>query len=95
MNESFESLSTQLRLSREELLVKLEKRQGSEEILPYVIEELEDIERTLAKMDNGEFGRCEISGEFLPEEILFMMPTVKTMFDAENVEKYYRKSIYS
>ncbi|PLR97356.1 hypothetical protein [Bacillus sp. T33-2] len=95
MKEYLEQIQDQLRKSHEELLEKLMTCQQSSPILTFIKEELVDIESTLSKIEKGEFGKCEISGELLPAEFLFILPTVKSNRDLEKLQKFYRKPLYS
>ena len=46
---------------------------------PYIEGELKDIETALQKLEKGTFGTCEISGELIPEDLLTMVPTFKSI----------------
>lgn len=94
MDAKAEGLYSELRNTRQEILERLMEGNGSALIKPILLEELHDIEQTLKKMENGDFGKCEISGELLPEDLLQMIPTLKTLEDCSKLGKYYRKSIY-
>ncbi|WP_026581480.1 hypothetical protein [Bacillus sp. J33] len=94
MDAKAERLYSELRNTRQEILERLMEGNSSVLIKPILLEELHDIEQTLEKIENGNFGKCEISGELLPADLLEMIPTLKTMEDCTKLGKYYRKSIY-
>jgi len=94
MDSKVETLYSELRKTRQELIDKLNDKNGSPLVRPFIQEELADIEDTLNKMELGMFGKCEISGEFIPEELLSMIPTIKTMEDCNKMDRFYRKAIY-
>lgn len=95
MNANERKLYLELRTMRKELLERIEKKDDSSPIMPIIKEELQDIEETLTKIENGQFGLCEISGEFIPKDVLLMMPTIRTMHDVNKMEQYFCKPIYS
>ncbi|MBU8877745.1 hypothetical protein BGM26_01915 [Bacillus sp. FJAT-29790] len=88
-------LYSELRKTRQELLEKLTDDNASSLIKPMIKDELADIEYTLKKMDEGLFGICEISGEVMPEELLNIIPTLKSMDDCSKLDYFYRKSLFS
>ncbi|GLB61249.1 hypothetical protein [Cytobacillus sp. NCCP-133] len=94
MDAKAEGLYSELRNTRQEILERLMEGNSSALIKPLLLEELQDIEQTLNKIERGDFGKCEISGELLPEDLLQMIPTLKTMEDCSKLGKYYRKSIF-
>lgn len=85
----------ELRRTREELLDRLAKVDKNSPILLYIKAELDDVEVALAKMDDGDFGKCEMSGELLPEGLLGMVPIARTEDDFKLMERFLRKPIYS
>lgn len=85
----------ELRDTRTELLAYLNNGLKDERILQYIIDELRDIEAALDKMENGEYGKCEISGEYLPYEFLQTIPTARSAGELDQIEQYCRKPIYS
>ncbi|MFE8699001.1 hypothetical protein ACFYKX_00050 [Cytobacillus sp. FJAT-54145] len=95
MDANQEKLYLELRKTRKEIVERLEEGQGSDLIKPMLKEELRDIEIALEKIQNGEFGRCEFSGELIPENLLMMVPTIKTMKDCKNIDRFFCKPIYS
>jgi len=40
--------------------------------------DVEDVERALDRLDRGEYGRCEVCGEPIPEAVLEASPTART-----------------
>ncbi|KON89165.1 hypothetical protein AF332_21750 [Sporosarcina globispora] len=94
MDAIAEGLYTELRNTRQEILERLMEGNSSALIKPILFEELHDIEMTLSKIESGNFGKCEISGELLPADLLKMIPTLKTMEDCSRLGKFYRKSIF-
>ncbi|MBP2240056.1 RNA polymerase-binding transcription factor DksA [Cytobacillus eiseniae] len=94
MDANIEKLYSELRNTRQELLEKLMDDNSSKLIRPYILDELFDIESTLARMEKGEYGKCEISGELLPDHLLAEVPTIKSIDDCSRLEQYYRKSLY-
>lgn len=95
MDIGFEKIYSELRQSRKELEQKLCSDNCSQKIKPFIKEELNDIVDAITKLECGEFGKCEMSGELLPSDVLSMIPTLKTVSDYQSVEKYFRKPIYS
>ncbi len=95
MESNLDYIYKELRETRTELLAYLNDGQKDERILHYINDELHDIEAALEKMENGEYGKCEVSGEYLPYEVLQTIPTAKSAVELDQIEQYYRKPIYS
>ncbi|RSD28093.1 hypothetical protein [Mesobacillus subterraneus] len=95
MEGNLDYIYNELRETRTELLAYLNHGQKDERILQYILDELRDIETALNKMENGEYGKCEISGEYLPYELLQTIPTAKSVTELHQVEHFLRKPIYS
>ncbi|CAM3747162.1 hypothetical protein [Mesobacillus thioparans] len=95
MKGNLDYIYSELRETRTELLTYLNYGQKDERILQFIKDELRDIESALEKMDNGEYGKCEISGEYLPYEFLQTIPTARSAGELEQIEQYCRKPIYS
>ena len=93
METCAETLYSELRKTRMELIERLEDKEASSLITPIIKEELLDVEDTLNKIELGLFGRCEISGEVIPDELLTMVPTIKTLADYEKIDCFFRKGI--
>ncbi len=94
MDQIEKALYSELRTTRLELLESLIEEKCSPLIKPLIEAELYDIECTLKKMEKGDFGVCELSGEFLPTNILQNIPTIKTMNDCQKIENFFRKGFY-
>jgi RNA polymerase-binding transcription factor DksA len=90
-----EELFWELRKTQLEILRSLKNKQKNEWIIPMLEEELADISTAIQKLEEGNFGQCEASGEPIPEYLLKIMPTIKTSRDSEILEHFYRKSINS
>ncbi|MEW8969135.1 hypothetical protein [Mesobacillus jeotgali] len=95
MESNLDYIYNELRETKTELLTYLNYGQRDERILHYIKDELRDIEAALKKMENGEYGKCEISGEYLPYEFLQTIPTARSAVELDDIEQYYRKPIYS
>ena len=95
MDAMHKELFLELRQTREEIINSLNKKQENEWIQSILEQELADITSAMGKIQNGNFGQCEESGQPLPEYLLKVVPTVKTLRDSEILEHYYRKPIYS
>ncbi|QED47469.1 hypothetical protein [Cytobacillus dafuensis] len=94
MDAKAEALYSELRKIRQELIERLEYKDASSLIRPIIQEELSDIEDTLNKIEMGLYGKCEISGELIPEELLEMVPTIKTLDDCFKIDGYFRKALF-
>lgn len=86
-------LYEELRETEEELINKLKKDDLEEWFSKLLIAELKDVQSTMEKIDCGTYGKCEISGEILPDFILRIVPTLKTQQDVSNIEAFCRKSL--
>jgi RNA polymerase-binding transcription factor DksA len=73
----------------------LRNKQKNEWIVTVLEDELEDITTAIQKLEEGNFGQCETSGEPIPEYLLKIMPTIKNSRDSEILEHFYRKPINS
>ncbi|MDZ5470721.1 hypothetical protein SM124_03045 [Bacillus sp. 31A1R] len=92
--EAFEErLYSELRKTQEELLERLENGNGSK-VKQWIKEELDDINSAIGKLQKGDFGKCEISGELIPLDLLKQIPTLKTLEDCQGLDRFYCKSIY-
>lgn len=83
---------SELRKTRQELIQRLQNNNGSPLVRPYIEGELQDIETALEKLEKGTYGTCEISGELMPQDLLMMIPTLKSMNDCQRVSYFFRKS---
>ncbi|OIK14012.1 hypothetical protein BIV60_12935 [Bacillus sp. MUM 116] len=95
MNAMQEKLFLELRQTKEEIEYSLKGKSKQEWITSILEEELADINLAMEKMEKGQYGQCEISGELLPDDLLRMIPTLKTTKDSESLVKYYKKPINS
>jgi RNA polymerase-binding transcription factor DksA len=94
MKGNLDYIYNELRETKTELLAYLNSGQPNEKILHYIKAELADIDSALKKIENGAYGKCEISGESLPEEILQSIPTAKSAYELDYLDQYCRKSLY-
>ena len=95
MDEVQEQLFLELRQTQVEILDSLKNKRKEEWLTSILEEELADINLAIEKIENGRYGQCEISGELLPDELLKIMPTLKSARDSENLDIFYRKPIDS
>jgi RNA polymerase-binding transcription factor DksA len=95
MNAMQEELFWELRKTQLEIVRSLRNKQKNEWIVTVLEDELEDITTAIQKLEEGNFGQCETSGEPIPEYLLKIMPTIKTSRDSEILEHFYRKPINS
>ncbi|MCL6571799.1 MAG: hypothetical protein K6T88_08940 [Bacillus sp. (in: Bacteria)] len=94
MNAMQEKLFLELRLTRVEIEYSLVNKHKQDWFTSILEEELTDIDAALKKMEEGNFGQCEISGEFLPDDLLNMMPTLRSVKDSEYLETYFKKPLH-
>jgi RNA polymerase-binding transcription factor DksA len=95
MNAMQEQLFWELRKTQLEIVRSLKNKQKNEWMIPILEDELADISAAIQKLEDGNFGHCETSGDPLPEDLLKIMPTIKTSKDTDNLEHYYKKPIIS
>ncbi|MFL6559725.1 MAG: hypothetical protein ACJ8MO_26875 [Bacillus sp. (in: firmicutes)] len=95
MNATQEQLFLELRHTKEEIEYSLRRNQKKAWFIAVLEEELSDINTAIQKLENGNFGQCEISGELLPNELLKIIPTLKSVKDSEYLSNFYKKPIYS
>ena len=88
-------ISEELRRTKQELIEGLRLVDQSSPILDYIKAELDDVDRAIVKLEAGDFGKCEMSGELLPEGLIGMVPTARTEEDLKLMEAYLRKPLYS
>lgn len=89
-----EALYSELLKMREELYKRLEAKNRTPEISVFIKKELKDINKAIEKIENGTFGVCEQSGDEIPEEMLYLIPTIQSKEDLEEIRKYYCKPLY-
>lgn len=95
MNAMQEELFWELRKTQLEILRSLKNKHKNEWMITVLEEELDDITTAIQKLEDGNFGQCESSGEPIPEYFLKIMPTIKTSRDTEILEHFYRKPMNS
>ncbi|WHY02310.1 hypothetical protein [Neobacillus sp. DY30] len=95
MNAMQEELFWELRKTQLEILKSLKNKQKNDWIVTVLEEELADITSAIQKLEDGNFGQCEFSGEPIPDNLLKIMPTIKTAKDTEILEHFCRKPINS
>jgi RNA polymerase-binding transcription factor DksA len=95
MNAMQEELFWELRKTQLEIVRSLRSKQKDEWIVTVLEDELADITTAIQKLEEGNFGQCETSGEPIPDYLLKIMPTIKTSKDSEVLEHFYRKPINS
>ena len=88
-------LYEELRRTKEELIECLEQHDARSPVFKYIEEELKDVEHALIKIESGDFGRCEHSGELIPLVMLGILPTARSTEDFRKLNAYLRKSLYS
>jgi RNA polymerase-binding transcription factor DksA len=94
MNAMQEKLFLELRQTKVEIENSLKNKQNQEWFKTVLEEELTDIQSAIEKLENGNFGQCEISGEFLSSELLTIIPTLRSQKDSEYLVMYFKKPIY-
>lgn len=93
MNALQEKLFLELRQTKLEIENAITKKENKDWLKDILQEELKDVDDALAKMENGCYGLCEISGELIPHDLLELIPTVKTKNDLNMLESYRKKTI--
>ena len=91
MDRNINEIYSELRKTKEELIQRLENENCSQLVKPYIEGELDDIETALKKLETGTYGTCEISGEIMPEHLLSMVPTLKSIEDCKMMSYFFRK----
>ncbi|EIJ81571.1 hypothetical protein PB1_01460 [Bacillus methanolicus PB1] len=95
MENQLHEIYAELRKMKAELEEKCSGKEVNDLIKEFIQEEIHDIEHALKKMETGDFGICEISGEIIPFHYLTLIPTLKSAKDLKSIERYYKKPIYS
>ena len=93
MNARQDELILELRKTKWEIEQALKDKEKDEWLAVILQEELSDVEKAMEKIRHGSFGQCEVSGELLPEDVLKVLPTTRTVKDAESLAHFYRKPI--
>jgi DnaK suppressor protein len=91
-------IQSELQLSKRELETSLHKIEDPRSPAIQLIKEdikadLQDVICALQKLENENYGICEMTGEKIPEEKLKMMPTARTIFDFAIYDFYERKTV--
>lgn len=86
-------LYVELRDMEREMKDKLELNVVNIKIKNYVEDELRDIEIALKKLECGDYGKCEISGELIPFDLLTSVPIAQSLDDFDKMKTYLRKPI--
>jgi RNA polymerase-binding transcription factor DksA len=90
MNALYERIYMELRQTEQEIKESLQNRQENDWLSSILEDELADIAFTLSKIEKGNFGQSEISGEMLPGKLLKTIPTLKSLDDLHSLNSYYR-----
>jgi RNA polymerase-binding transcription factor DksA len=93
MNALQEKLFLELRQTKSEIENAINRKENANWLKEILQQELKDVDDALAKMENGCYGLCEISGEFIPPGLLELIPTVKSMNDLNELGTYRKKTI--
>lgn len=93
MNAMQEKLFLELRQTKNEIEHSLKSKSKQDWLAKILKEELADIDKAIQKLNAGEFGACEISGELLPEDLLILIPTIRSKKDSALLDHYYKKPI--
>ncbi|WP_052353685.1 hypothetical protein [Neobacillus jeddahensis] len=93
MNPFLNKLILELRTTRDEIESALQYKQKNDWLTVILEEELNDINEALQKAEDGNFGLCEVSGEFIPIDLLATIPTLKSLKDTDDIEIFYKKPI--
>lgn len=93
MNDLYAQIKAELELTRTELEQGLNRtsyydREKSNQVDQHIQAELLDVKRTLLKLDLGLYGFCEETGERIPSELLMVVPTVRTLGEAEAMTQF-------
>ncbi|MBE3568658.1 MAG: hypothetical protein IMW92_00630 [Bacillales bacterium] len=89
---SYEMIYHELKIAYQELM---NSRSQKEEVCRYIEQEKKDIVKALKKFESGDFGKCEISGEWIPFEWIKQIPTMETINEWEkSFLTYGKKGIY-
>jgi RNA polymerase-binding transcription factor DksA len=94
MDAMHEMLYVELRQSEKEVLQSLQQKDRNHPLQAILEEELEDIRSAITKVENGNYGLCEISGELIPEKLLNVIPTLKSVHDIGQCKTFCRKPLY-
>jgi hypothetical protein len=95
MEHQLYEIYSELRKTKKELEEKYRRKDVNPLIKEFIQDEIDDIEHALNKMESGEFGKCEFSGELIPFHYLAVIPTLRSIQDVKSIERFYKKTIYS
>lgn len=95
MNATQEKLFLELRQTKTEIELSLKNKSDRDWLTKILEEELVDVEEAIRKLNAGNYGECEISGELLPENLLMNIPTIRSKKDSDLLEHYCKKPISS
>lgn len=95
MNAMQEKLFIELRQTKTEIEHSLKAKSKQDWLTKILEEELEDIDHAIQKIQAGKFGECEISGELLPEELIQLIPTIRSKKDSDLLDRYCKIPIPS
>ncbi|MCH6268360.1 MULTISPECIES: hypothetical protein [Neobacillus] len=94
MNAMQEKLFQELRQTKTEIERSLKNKQTENWFTTILEEEMADIDLALKKIEEGNFGHCELSGELLPLDLLNLIPTIRTVNDPSLLGGYCKKPIF-
>ncbi|MCA1053440.1 hypothetical protein LCM10_00475 [Rossellomorea aquimaris] len=84
-NDRYTSIIQELALS----LKELEESQSQHPLIQhYITREISDIKYALQLADQHRYGRCEISGEEIPFDLINMQPTLTSLKEANEWREY-------
>jgi RNA polymerase-binding transcription factor DksA len=84
-------LYEELRDIEREMTRKLQQKKVNSKIKFIYESELKDISTALRKLECGDYGKCEMSGELMPFDLLTAVPTAKTIADFNKMKTFYKK----
>lgn len=93
MNAMQEKLFLELRQTQAEIENSLRKQENPEWFIHILEDELTDVRLAIKKMSDGSFGKCEISGEIMPVNLIKNIPTLKSINDSKKLNSFYRKPL--
>jgi len=91
MMASTEKLYVELRNTEKELINRLSNLKDKTWFTCILEEELSDVQNAMGKIEKGTFGECEFSGELLPEDLLSIVPILRTEKDCAVINFFYKK----
>jgi RNA polymerase-binding transcription factor DksA len=92
-NELLHRLQIDLVSSKEENfyneLSNYDSQNKQKVVIDAIYKDLYDVEIALKKIDDGNYGYCELTGEQLPYNKLRILPTGRTIYDFSFVREHY------